>query len=111
MTDALLQVRGLRTVFHALDGAWPAVDGVDLSVARGEVLGLVGESGCGKSALAMSVPRLLPMPPARIEAGAIALDGARLDTLAPEALQGLRGSRLGDRRTGRGQGRGALSVT
>ena len=92
---SLLDIRDLQVRFETEAGSLRAVDGVSLELRRGEVLGLVGESGCGKSALAMSVPRLLPMPPARIEAGAIALDGARLDTLAPEALQGLRGSRIG----------------
>ena len=51
----LLSVRGLKTVFHAQDGAWPAVDGVDFNVARGEVLGLVGESGSGKTTLGRTV--------------------------------------------------------
>ena len=92
---SLLDIRDLHVRFETEAGSLHAVDGVSLELRRGEVLGLVGESGCGKSALAMSVPRLLPMPPARINAGAIALDGRRLDTLAPEALQGLRGRRIG----------------
>jgi oligopeptide/dipeptide ABC transporter ATP-binding protein len=92
---SLLDIRDLQVRFETEAGSLRAVDGVSLELRRGEVLGLVGESGCGKSALAMSVPRLLPMPPARIAAGTIALDGVRLDTLAPEALQGLRGRRIG----------------
>ena len=92
---SLLEIRDLHVRFDTEAGSLHAVDGVSLELRRGEVLALVGESGCGKSALAMSVPRLLPMPPARIDAGAIALDGRRLDTLAPEALQGLRGRRVG----------------
>ena len=95
MSSPLLAIRDLHVRFDTEAGSVHAVDGVSLELHRGEVLGLVGESGCGKSALAMSVPRLLPMPPARIEAGGIMLDGRRLDTLAPEALQGLRGRRIG----------------
>ncbi len=74
MTETLLEVRGLRTVFHALDGAWPAVDGVDLAIARGEVLGLVGESGSGKSVTGFSLVRLID-PPGEIVAGTIRFAG------------------------------------
>ena len=60
---SLLDIRDLHVRFETEAGSLHAVDGVSLELRRGEVLGLVGESGCGKSALAMSVPRLLPMPP------------------------------------------------
>jgi len=93
MTDALLEVRGLRTVFHALDGAWPAVDGVDLSVARGEVLGLVGESGSGKSVTGFSLVRLID-PPGEIVAGTISFDGEDLRAASDERLRDLRGDRI-----------------
>ncbi len=93
MTDALLDVRGLRTVFHALDGAWPAVDGVDLSVARGEVLGLVGESGSGKSVTGFSLVRLID-PPGEIVAGTISFDGEDLRAASDERLRDLRGDRI-----------------
>jgi len=93
MTDALLDVRGLRTVFHALDGAWPAVDGVDLSVARGEVLGLVGESGSGKSVTGFSLVRLID-PPGEIVAGTISFDGEDLRGASEERLRDLRGDRI-----------------
>jgi len=93
MTDALLEVRGLRTVFHALDGAWPAVDGVDLSVARGEVLGLVGESGSGKSVTGFSLVRLID-PPGEIVAGTISFDGEDLRGATEERLRDLRGDRI-----------------
>ena len=91
----LLDIRDLHVRFDTDAGRVHAVDGVSLTVARGEILGLVGESGCGKSALALSVPRLLPMPPARIEAGAITLDGEDLAARPPEALRALRGRRIG----------------
>jgi len=93
MTDALLEVRGLRTVFHALEGAWPAVDGVDLSVARGEVLGLVGESGSGKSVTGFSLVRLID-PPGEIVAGTISFDGEDLRAASDERLRTLRGDRI-----------------
>jgi len=93
MSDPLLDVRGLRTVFHALDGAWPAVDGVDLSVSRGEVLGLVGESGSGKSVTGFSLVRLID-PPGEIVAGTIRFDGEDLREAGEERLRDLRGDRI-----------------
>ncbi len=97
MTDPaiapLLEVRGLRTVFHALDGAWAAVEGVDLSIARGEVLGLVGESGSGKSVTGFSLVRLID-PPGEIVAGTIAFAGEDLRAASEERLRRLRGDRI-----------------
>ena len=72
--NQLLQIEGLRTVFASDDGTAAAVDGVDLDLARGETLGLVGESGCGKSVTALSIIRLVPSPPGRIVAGRIVFD-------------------------------------
>ncbi|KRE07283.1 methionine ABC transporter ATP-binding protein [Bosea sp. Root670] len=92
-TDPLLEVRGLRTVFHAVDGAWPAVDGVDLSVSRGEVLGLVGESGSGKSVTGFSLVRLID-PPGEIVAGTISFGGEDLRAASEERLRDLRGDRI-----------------
>ncbi|MGX1744596.1 ABC transporter ATP-binding protein [Bosea sp. NPDC055353] len=92
-TDPLLEVRGLRTVFHALDGAWPAVDGVDLSVSRGEVLGLVGESGSGKSVTGFSLVRLID-PPGEIVAGTVSFGGEDLRAATEERLRDLRGDRI-----------------
>ena len=91
--DPLLEVRGLRTVFHALDGAWPAVDGVDLSVSRGEVLGLVGESGSGKSVTGFSLIRLID-PPGEIVAGTVTFGGEDLRAATEERLRDLRGDRI-----------------
>ncbi len=93
MTAPLLEVRGLRTVFHALDGAWPAVDGVDLSIARGEVLGLVGESGSGKSVTGFSLVRLID-PPGEIVAGTILFGGEDIRAASEERLRALRGDRI-----------------
>jgi peptide/nickel transport system ATP-binding protein len=94
MSEApLLSVRGLKTVFHAQDGAWPAVDGVDFSVARGEVLGLVGESGSGKSVTGFSLVQLID-PPGEVVAGEILFDGADLRAASEERLRSLRGDRI-----------------
>src|SRR3990170_401165 len=75
--DRLLDVRGLQTSFHTRDGVVRAVTGVDFHVDRGEVMGLVGESGCGKSVTSLSILRLI-VPPGRIEAGEVVFDGVDL---------------------------------
>jgi peptide/nickel transport system ATP-binding protein/oligopeptide transport system ATP-binding protein len=92
MTD-LLTIEGLRTTFRTQNGEIAAVDGVDLSVAKGRTLGIVGESGCGKSILSLSVMRLVP-PPGRIAAGRISFDGRNLLELSPAEMRGLRGNRI-----------------
>ena len=69
MSDALLEIRGLKTQFKTDDGMVRAVDGVDLRIDRGETLGVVGKSGCGKTVTAMTVLKLIQMPPGRIAAG------------------------------------------
>ena len=71
MADRLLEIKGLKTYFATDEGMVHAVDGVDLGVDRGETLGVVGESGCGKSVTALSVMKLIAMPPGRIVAGQI----------------------------------------
>ncbi|TMC59947.1 MAG: ATP-binding cassette domain-containing protein, partial [Chloroflexi bacterium] len=65
-SDVLLDVRGLRTYFHVMDGTVKAVDGVDFKIRRGGTLGLVGESGCGKSVTAHTIMRLIETPPGEI---------------------------------------------
>ena len=69
----LLEVKNLRTHFYTFEGVVKAVDGVSYDLEEGETLGLVGESGCGKSVSAMSVLRLIPYPPGVIEGGEILL--------------------------------------
>ena len=71
--DSLLEVRDLRTYFHTDDGVVRAVDGVTFDIAKTQVVGVVGESGCGKSVTALSIMRLIPTPPGRIEEGSILL--------------------------------------
>jgi len=91
--DILLDVRDLRTYFHTLDGVVKAVDGVDFFVRRGEVVGLVGESGCGKSVTSFSVLRLIAYP-GRIESGQVWFDGTDLLDLPIQEMTGIRGSQI-----------------
>ena len=66
MTNRLLEIRGLKTHFATDDGWLHAVDGVNINIDRGETVGVVGESGCGKSVTAMSILKLIPMPPGKM---------------------------------------------
>jgi oligopeptide/dipeptide ABC transporter ATP-binding protein len=88
--ELLLDVRNLRTSFRTGDGVVRAVTGVDFSVRRGEVLGLVGESGCGKSVTSLSIMRLI-QPPGRIESGEVMFDGRDLLKLSETEMRELRG--------------------
>jgi peptide/nickel transport system ATP-binding protein len=87
---ALLEIQGLKTHFQTDDGWLHAVDGVDLALDAGETLGVVGESGCGKSVTAMSVLKLLPMPPGRIVAGKILWQGRDLVSASDEEMRRVR---------------------
>jgi peptide/nickel transport system ATP-binding protein len=89
----LLEVSGLRTWFHTGSGDVHAVDGVDLTVGRGEVLGLVGESGSGKSVTMLSVLRLVDKP-GRIVSGSVRFDGIDLVNLGKKDLHAIRGNRV-----------------
>jgi peptide/nickel transport system ATP-binding protein len=89
----LLETRGLRTIFPSEEGIAAAVDGVDLTVKPGEILGLVGESGCGKSVTAFSILRLVS-PPGRIVAGQIFFEGVDLLTLDGPQMRSIRGNRI-----------------
>ena len=90
----MLSVRGLRTSFRTAQGMLPAVDGVDLDLHMGETLGVVGESGCGKTVTALSILRLIPEPPGSIDAGEILFDGRDLVRSTPEELRQIRGRRI-----------------
>src|SRR6266576_1481464 len=87
---ALLDIRGLKTHFATDDGIVHAVDGVDLTVERGETVCVVGESGCGKTVTAMSVLKLIAMPPGRIAAGQILYEGRDLVPLSSAEMDRIR---------------------
>ncbi len=91
---ALLEIKGLKTHFKTDDGWLHAVDGVDLSLDRGETLGVVGESGCGKSVTAMTVLKLLPMPPGKIVAGQVLWQGRDLVPLDNAAMRAIRAKQI-----------------
>ena len=93
-TKSLLEVKGLRTHFASERGEVRAVDGVDLRLERGRTLGIVGESGCGKSVTALSIMGLIPQPPGRIAGGEVLLDGEDLLKQSPARLRDLRGAKL-----------------
>jgi oligopeptide/dipeptide ABC transporter ATP-binding protein len=90
----LLDIRRLRTHFKTPQGTVRAVNDVSLTVAAGEVLGIVGESGCGKSVLSLSILRLLPMPPAFFAGGQILFDGQDLLKGSTEEIRRIRGNRI-----------------
>ena len=92
--DPILRVEHLAVSFTAEQGRLRAVDDVSLRLYRGQTLGLVGESGCGKSVTALSVMRLLPRPAGRIESGRIWLDGTDIAGLPAEAMCRVRGNRI-----------------
>ena len=94
MTMALLEVDDLRTHFFTRDGVVRAVDGVSFAVETGETLGIVGESGCGKSVTALSIMGLLPQPPARIVGGSIRFEGRELTSSPSSELEDVRGREI-----------------
>jgi oligopeptide/dipeptide ABC transporter ATP-binding protein len=95
MSAPLLEIRDLRLSMTSFDGEARVLNGVDLTVRAGEVWGLVGESGCGKSLTGLSISRLVPTPPARYPSGEIRFQGTDLMRLAPRRMQALRGRRIG----------------
>jgi peptide/nickel transport system ATP-binding protein len=94
MAERLLDVRNLKTYFFTDEGVVRAVDGVDLYIDKGETLGVVGESGCGKSVTALSIMKLIPQPPGRIVEGEIRYDGQNLVELPPNRMRKIRGKEI-----------------
>jgi oligopeptide transport system ATP-binding protein len=93
-SDRLVEVDDLRTYFDVMDGTVKAVDGISFSVPRGGSIGIVGESGCGKSVTALSIMRLLEMPPARIPSGTIRVDGRDVLKLPDDEMRRVRGGEI-----------------
>ncbi|MQG77233.1 MAG: ABC transporter ATP-binding protein [SAR202 cluster bacterium] len=89
---ALLEVKDLRTYFNTRDGVVKAVDGVSYDIQEGETLGLVGESGCGKSVSALSILRLIASPPGRIVGGSVEFEGRDLMKLSDAEMRRVRGN-------------------
>src|SRR6476620_4317532 len=92
---ALLEIKGLKTHFATDDGILQAVDGVDLTINKGETLCVVGESGCGKTVTAMSILKLIAMPPGRIVEGEIIFEGRDLVPLTSNELDEVRAKEIG----------------
>ena len=93
--DTILKVRDLSTAFETEAGLLTAVDGVSFEVRKGRTLGIVGESGCGKSVTAFSITRLLPQPSGRITGGSIDFMGRDLARTSPKAMRTIRGAHIG----------------
>ena len=94
-TDSLLKVKELSVSFSSDEGEVEALDAVDFEVKHGQTLGLVGESGCGKSVTALSVMRLLPRPIGKITGGSIHFGGMDLLKLSPDEIRQIRGNEIG----------------
>lgn len=94
MSEAILDVQGLKTSFFLQRGIVKAVDGIDFTISKGRTLGLVGESGCGKSVTALSIMRLVPSPPGKIVAGAVNFEGRDLLKLSDNEIRNIRGASI-----------------
>jgi oligopeptide/dipeptide ABC transporter ATP-binding protein len=94
MTEVVLEVRDLRTYFYTYAGIVKALDGVNLRIRQGETLGLVGETGCGKSVTALSVLRLVPDPPGKIVSGEVLFKGQDLLKMSDEEIRSIRGNKI-----------------
>ena len=94
MNENVLEIKDLKTYFYTPDGIVKAVDGINLSVKRGSILGIVGESGCGKSMTAMSILNLVPQPPGKIVSGEILYEGRDILKLKEPEMRAIRGAKI-----------------
>ena len=95
MPDLLLEVKGLETQFKTPEGIVRAVNGVSFGLKEGETLGVVGESGCGKSVSVLSILGLIPMPPGKVVAGEAIFFGSDLLKMTSEEIRHVRGAQIG----------------
>src|SRR5215204_2119723 len=95
MPDFILDVQGLETTFKTPDGVIHAVNGVSFGLGEGETLGVVGESGCGKSVTMLSILGLIPNPPGKVIAGKAFYTGQDLLKMSSESLRHVRGAQIG----------------
>jgi oligopeptide/dipeptide ABC transporter ATP-binding protein len=94
MADVLLSIKGLKTNFYTYTGVVKALDGIDLDINKGETIGLVGETGCGKSVTALSIIRLIQWPPGKIDEGSVMFDGKDLLKLSNKEMRKIRGNKI-----------------
>jgi len=94
LADTLLEVKDLRTYFRTEEGVVKAVDGISFELGRGKTLGIVGESGCGKSVTSLSIMRLIPNPPGKIVGGGIFFEGEDLLAKSEKQMRGIRGNSI-----------------
>lgn len=92
--EIILEIKNLKTYFYTYEGVAKAVDGVSYQLEKGEPLGVVGESGCGKSVTALSILRLIPVPPGRVVGGEILFKGRNLLELTEDEMRKIRGNRI-----------------
>ena len=92
--EVILEVRDLKTYFNTDDGIVKAVDGVSFDLHRGETLGIVGESGCGKSVTNLSIMKLIPSPPGKIMGGEAVFHGEDIFKMSDEKVRSLRGGKI-----------------
>jgi peptide/nickel transport system ATP-binding protein len=92
MSENLVQIKNLKTYFYTGDGIVKAVDDVTFNIRKGEILGVVGESGCGKSVTAMSIMRLIPSPPGKIVGGEIIFEGENILNIKEDNMRKIRGN-------------------
>ena len=91
MSKNLVEIKNLKTYFYTEDGIVKAVDDVSFNIRKGEIIGVVGESGCGKSVTAMSIMRLIPSPPGKIVAGKILFEDKNILELKGDEIRKIRG--------------------
>ncbi len=92
--DEIIKIKGLKTYFHTDDGVVKAVDGVDFDIRKGETMGLVGESACGKTVTALSIMRLVESPPGEIEEGEVLYKGENLLKISQKRMRKVRGNEI-----------------